>query len=143
MEGNDLKGIVSERDLAWKVIREGKRFDDTLVCSVMTADVTSIGPEYSLEDSIELMTREKVRHLPVVENDISYRRRLHGGHDEGGVSQALAAEEARTSPRAAEPSRSRLRVSPAGRQTPQACISSPANVRNRQDCGRIRAPGES
>ncbi len=69
MEGNDLKGIVSERDFAWKVIREGKRIEETPVRAVMTSEVTSIGPEYTLEDGIELMTKKKVRHLPVIEND--------------------------------------------------------------------------
>lgn len=62
-----LSGIFSERDYARKVILKGRHSDDTRIAEVMTANVITIEPEQSLEDSMVIMSDRHIRHLPVLE----------------------------------------------------------------------------
>ncbi|GAB2534147.1 CBS domain-containing protein [Spirosoma aerophilum] len=62
-----LSGIFSERDYARKVILKGRHSDDTRIADVMTANVITIEPEQSLEDSMIIMSDRHIRHLPVME----------------------------------------------------------------------------
>jgi len=67
MEGDQLCGIFSERDLMSRVVLAGKDPATTPVAAVMTADVTSIAPDIPAHDAMALMTNRRVRHLPVAE----------------------------------------------------------------------------
>jgi CBS domain-containing protein len=67
MDGENLVGIVSERDYARKVALRGKAAMDTAVRDIMSADVISISPGGEISQCMEIMTKEKVRHVPVVE----------------------------------------------------------------------------
>lgn len=67
LEGDDLVGIVSERDYARKVALRGKTSAQTEVREIMTADVHVISPTRNLREVMELMTEQRIRHLPVVE----------------------------------------------------------------------------
>jgi CBS domain-containing protein len=69
MRGNELIGIVSERDYARKVILKGRSSADTPVSEIMTAPVISVVPGDSAHRCMRLMTERRIRHLPVVEND--------------------------------------------------------------------------
>ena len=69
MEGHALVGIVSERDYARKVILMDRASRDTLVADIMTARVSVVSPERSVEECMALMTDKKFRHLPVVDGD--------------------------------------------------------------------------
>jgi CBS domain-containing protein len=69
MSRGKLVGIVSERDYARKVILKGKHSKETVISEIMTNDVISVTPDESIDDCMELMTRNRVRHLPVVEAD--------------------------------------------------------------------------
>jgi CBS domain-containing protein len=69
MKGEKMLGIMSERDYARKVILFGKTSKDTKVSEIMTSKVVTIHPDQTLEESMDLMTRHHIRHLPVVEDD--------------------------------------------------------------------------
>jgi CBS domain-containing protein len=66
-ESERLVGLFSERDYARQVILKGKSSKDTRVRDVMTARVTYIRPEQTVEDCMALMTDKRVRHLPVLD----------------------------------------------------------------------------
>ncbi|MFP6865265.1 MAG: CBS domain-containing protein [Roseibacillus sp.] len=67
MKGDSLVGIFSERDYMNEVILKGKSSKTTHVREIMSSDVITISPHDSVVHGMHKMTREKVRHLPVVE----------------------------------------------------------------------------
>ena len=67
--GEQIEGILSERDYARKVILLGKSSKDTLVSEIMTTEVISVEPSWTADQCMALMTERRVRHLPVVEAD--------------------------------------------------------------------------
>jgi CBS domain-containing protein len=88
MEGEALKGIVSERDYARKVILMGRSSADTPVRDIMTATVITVQPETPVEKCMQLMTERRVRHLPVVESG-----RVVGMVSIGDLVKAVIAEQ--------------------------------------------------
>jgi len=67
VEGEEIKGIVSERDFARVVARQERCALNTTVLEYMTTRVVTVTPDQSIEDCMRLMTKEHIRHLPVVE----------------------------------------------------------------------------
>ena len=67
MEGEQLRGIVSERDYARKVILAGKSSRETPVSDIMTTAVLCAKLEQTVEQCLALMTDKRIRHLPVAE----------------------------------------------------------------------------
>ena len=69
VDNNDLPiGIFSERDYARKVILKGKNSKDTLLDEVMTKELITVTREFKIDQCMELMIENKIRHLPVLEN---------------------------------------------------------------------------
>ena len=68
-EGEKLVGIVSERDYARKVDLQGKSSSNTLVKDIMTEGVYFIRPTQTVEECMALMTKHRIRHLPVLLDD--------------------------------------------------------------------------
>ena len=66
MRGDELLGIVSERDYARKVILKGKSSADTPVSDIMSAPVLTVDPGDSVHRCMRVMTEQRIRHLPVV-----------------------------------------------------------------------------
>jgi CBS domain-containing protein len=65
-QGEQLMGILSERDYARKVILEGKTSRGTLVSEIMTDQVITVHPSQTVHECMELMTSKRIRHLPVM-----------------------------------------------------------------------------
>lgn len=68
MEGTKLLGMISERDYTRKVILHGRVSRETRVVDIMTSDVITVAPGDSVEDCLEIMTKNHIRHLPVIES---------------------------------------------------------------------------
>lgn len=66
LEGTRIAGIVSERDYARKVVLKGRSSTNTPVREIMSAPVITAAPGQSVEDAMRLMTKHRIRHLPVV-----------------------------------------------------------------------------
>lgn len=69
MDGERIEGIISERDYARKVILEGRSSRETRVRQIMSPKVVTISPTDTAESGLALMTRRRIRHLPVVEEE--------------------------------------------------------------------------
>ena len=68
VEGDRLVGVVTDRDLAIRVLAEGKGAE-TPVSDIASKDVVTIDPQQSLEEAARLMAEHQVRRLPVCEED--------------------------------------------------------------------------
>ena len=68
MEQGSLRGILSERDYARKIILKGRSSKDTPVADIMTADPVTITPQHTVAECMRIVTDKRIRHLPVVEN---------------------------------------------------------------------------
>jgi CBS domain-containing protein len=66
MDGDQLVGIVSERDYARKVVLQGRSSKDTLVRDISSDTLVTITPDCSVDEAMRLITTNRIRHLPVV-----------------------------------------------------------------------------
>ena len=66
MDGDDLVGIITERDVL-KAVATGAKLEETRIAEVMTKDVVTVGPGTSLREAAKVMADRWIRHLPVVD----------------------------------------------------------------------------
>jgi len=64
-----LIGIISERDYARKVILKGRSSRSTFVKEIMTSSVISVTSAQAVDECMDIMTKNRIRHLPIVENE--------------------------------------------------------------------------
>ena len=67
IDGAGVAGIFSERDVIYCLEREGAAALDKKVRDVMTAPALTVAPDESVLGALALMTRRRVRHLPVLD----------------------------------------------------------------------------
>lgn len=68
MVGSAVAGIFSERDVIYCLERDGAAALTHMVSEVMTAPAITVSPDEGVLSALALMTRRRIRHLPVVEN---------------------------------------------------------------------------
>jgi CBS domain-containing protein len=68
-DGKSIDGIVSERDVAYGLVSYGDRLPTIRVSQLMTKSVVACSPEDSVTDVMKLMTRRRIRHVPVKDGD--------------------------------------------------------------------------
>lgn len=88
LDGQDLLGILSERDYARKVVLQGKSSRTMPVHEIMTRRVITVRPEQSIEECMALMTEHRVRHLPVMD-----KGKIIGVISIGDVVKAIISEQ--------------------------------------------------
>jgi CBS domain-containing protein len=66
-DGN-LLGTVTDRDIALRVVAEGKDPQSTPVSEIASTDVVTVGPDADLDEALQMMAEHQVRRLPVVED---------------------------------------------------------------------------
>src|ERR687895_2591972 len=69
VEGDRLIGTLTDRDIAIRVVAEGKDPESTTVRAVASTQLVTIDPQQDLDEALRLMAKHQVRRLPVVEED--------------------------------------------------------------------------
>jgi predicted transcriptional regulator len=69
MSEGKLAGVISERDYARKVILKDRSSKHMLVREIMTSSVITVTPRHNVEECMRTMTENRIRHLPVVDQD--------------------------------------------------------------------------
>ncbi|AWT46960.1 MULTISPECIES: CBS domain-containing protein [Streptomyces] len=82
-DGDDLRGLVTDRDLVVRALAEGGDPEQTTVAGACSDDLVTVGPDDELDVAIRLMREHSVRRIPVVDH----------GHPVGIVSLGDAAME--------------------------------------------------
>ncbi|MEL0105936.1 MAG: CBS domain-containing protein [Rhodospirillaceae bacterium] len=68
LEGDTIAGIISERDIARALPDYGEKLLSMTVSELMTKTVTTCSSDASIDEIMEMMTNNRIRHLPVVDD---------------------------------------------------------------------------
>ena len=69
VEGDKLIGMLTDRDIAIRVVAEGRDPGHVTVKEVASKQVVTIDPQQDLDEALRIMAKHQVRRLPVVEED--------------------------------------------------------------------------
>ena len=68
VDGDRLSGMVTDRDIALRIVAEGKDAS-TSAGEIASRDLVTIDPDQGIDEAARLMARHQLRRLPVVEED--------------------------------------------------------------------------
>jgi CBS domain-containing protein len=85
LDGGEISGIFTERDVLRRVVGAGVDPNATLVAEVMTREVHTIPPETTIEQTMVLFAERRCRHIPVVDHGV-----LRGLISIGDISRWMA-----------------------------------------------------
>jgi CBS domain-containing protein len=68
VDGDRLVGVVTDRDIAIRLVAEGKNPESTSVQEIHSSEPVTAGPDQDLDEVLEEMARHQVRRVPVVDN---------------------------------------------------------------------------
>lgn len=66
-DGEEIAGIITERDYLRRIPLEGRRSQSTRVDEIMTKDIVCVDPSLEVEDCMAIVTQKRIRHLPVMD----------------------------------------------------------------------------
>ena len=69
VEDDKLIGMLTDRDIAIRVVAEGRNPGQLTVREVASEQVVTIDPQQDLDEALRIMAKHQVRRLPVVEED--------------------------------------------------------------------------
>lgn len=69
VDGDKLVGVVTDRDIAIRVVAEGRDPQSTKVDEVASQNVVTVDPQQDLDEALRLMAQHQLRRLPVIEED--------------------------------------------------------------------------
>jgi CBS domain-containing protein len=72
LDGKELVGIFTERDVLTRIVGDGLDPASTRVQQVMTGNPVCVSPDMSVEDAMLLVTEKRFRHLPVLQHGLLY-----------------------------------------------------------------------
>ena len=87
VEGEQLIGMLTDRDIAIRIVAEGRDPSSTTVGDIASRQLVTIDPQQDIEEAVRLMGQHQVRRLPVVEED----GRLVGIVAQADIAQATDA----------------------------------------------------
>ena len=61
-----IVGVISERDIVRGCFKRNCDLEGVLVCEMMTREVITSHPEDQVENLMEIMTEQRIRHIPIV-----------------------------------------------------------------------------
>lgn len=68
VEDGEVRGIFTERDYLRRIVLQGRTSKTTQIEEVMTSPVICVDADYNVKDCLNLMTNNKCRHLPVLDD---------------------------------------------------------------------------
>ena len=68
IDGDEVAGIVTERDFLRRVAHEGPADESVTVRDIMSSPLVVVSPETEIDECMAVMTDRRIRHLPVVDD---------------------------------------------------------------------------
>ncbi len=69
LEGKRLCGIITERDITYKLVADGRDPDSVRVGEIMTRDPVTVRPDQTAAEAVDIMKEGGFRHVPVVDGE--------------------------------------------------------------------------
>jgi CBS domain-containing protein len=69
LDGDQVVGVFSERDVIYAIAEHGAAALERTVADIMTAPAITVGPDEAVIGALSLMSKRRIRHLPVVEGN--------------------------------------------------------------------------
>ena len=69
VDGERLVGVITDRDIAIRIVAEGRDPQTTKVEDIASQNLVTVDPQQELDEALRLMAQHQVRRLPVVEED--------------------------------------------------------------------------